>query len=61
MKVLCANGVIEDLDALACTYTYDGSGNMTAKVWTDGTRTWTMTFTYTANVLTASSAVSRLT
>lgn len=37
------------------TYTYDGSGNLLTDVFTDGSYTWTKTYTWTGGNLTSSS------
>lgn len=40
----------------AHTLTYDGSGNLLTDTFTDGTYTWTQTYTWTAGNLTSISA-----
>lgn len=41
-----------DLDAVAHSYTYNGDGTLNVETITDGTHTWTKTYSYTSGALT---------
>lgn len=54
--VVDSSGSSINPDNYAHTYTYNADGTLATDAFTDGTNTWTQTFTYTSGKLTGVSA-----
>lgn len=52
VSVLDSTGALVNIDSMAQTLTYNGDGTVATIAATNGTNTWTQTFTYTAGVVT---------